>query len=407
MSAQSYMDSYAVLSVDIDTADLQRLRELQLEKQVLRIPSTAQPEEVVRDQIGLHSTDYWTPYISLYSRIGPYDTSALFDKINNSERLFRVNAFRGTIHLVHEEMLAMISKAVSEIMYKRLPPPFRKYSAEKHEYWLQQVEDIMSSGPVSTNKIREELPELKSDLRWILYYGISKCEVIRGASSHARSNRTDYQLLEQAAPAVVDQLTELTVDEAIAQLSQEYVRLFGPVTATDFAWWLPYSKTKSRKLFNDLEHIKRFEIHGEIYFVDEQDLSRMTDENPDISNRVWFLPYEDHFAKAYAPEHRFYVNDNYQDLIYPTYNHENWPINHPSQQRKEVKMRTAGEKRPSIWADGKIVGRWEINDSRDTDLKDIAYNLFDKHLSQDIKQEISEQCAKLHEFINYKLLPIS
>ena len=67
-------------------------------------------------------------------------------------------------------------------------------------------------------------------------------------------------------------------------------------------------------------------------------------------------------------------------------------------------VRATGEVRPTIWLDGRAVGRWEIDD-RD-DLKEVVISLYSKDANREAER-IEEVRAELQEFINRRLIPIS
>ena len=67
-------------------------------------------------------------------------------------------------------------------------------------------------------------------------------------------------------------------------------------------------------------------------------------------------------------------------------------------------MRATGEVRPSIWLDGRVIGRWEIDD--DGNQKKIVLNLYEK-VDRTQSERIEEVRVSLEDFVNQSLLPIS
>jgi hypothetical protein len=67
-------------------------------------------------------------------------------------------------------------------------------------------------------------------------------------------------------------------------------------------------------------------------------------------------------------------------------------------------LRATGEVRPSIWLNGRVIGRWEMDDVGS--FKRIVTSLYSKTTKQ---QEImiEQTRADLEKFINSSLVPIS
>ncbi|MGY5852224.1 MAG: hypothetical protein RTU92_01500, partial [Candidatus Thorarchaeota archaeon] len=62
---------------------LDQLRMNQLRKQRLLGDHELDFYDIAKEQLGLHSTDYWTPYLSVWSRIGDYDAKSVFSSLNS------------------------------------------------------------------------------------------------------------------------------------------------------------------------------------------------------------------------------------------------------------------------------------------------------------------------------------
>ncbi|MFW9794141.1 MAG: hypothetical protein ACFFEE_07565, partial [Candidatus Thorarchaeota archaeon] len=67
----------------------EQLRWNQMRKQFLLDEKASDFCEVAKAQLGLHSTDYWTPYLSVWSRIGDYDAKEMFESIDNGREIVR------------------------------------------------------------------------------------------------------------------------------------------------------------------------------------------------------------------------------------------------------------------------------------------------------------------------------
>ncbi len=74
--------------------------------------------ELIKKHLGLHSTDYLTPYFSLWARIENFDPAQLFDDLNQKQA-FRIWAFRGTLFVVHQENLKIVLGAIEYFLAGR------------------------------------------------------------------------------------------------------------------------------------------------------------------------------------------------------------------------------------------------------------------------------------------------
>jgi hypothetical protein len=69
-----------------------------------------------------------------------------------------------------------------------------------------------------------------------------------------------------------------------------------------------------------------------------------------------------------------------------------------------IAINVSGEIRPTIWLDGEVVGRWELE--KNGKEYRISYRIFQKvHAKYD--NMISERARELEDFVNTRLVPIS
>jgi hypothetical protein len=169
--------------------------------------------------------------------------------------------------------------------------------------------------------------------------------------------------------------------------------MFGPVGFDDLCWWLPVVKTAAKKAVNILGmRIVSFEYAGRECLMDveayEEFLSFKPVESEPVVN---FLPYEDHFAKAYI-NRKWYISCSAAEMISP-------------RERKT----DFGQIRPSIWLNGEIIGRWELEwaDKKKSAMKvKIVGYKKDVSLSIELSNLIEDQKNLLEQFLNDKLVPI-
>ena len=141
----------------------------QLRKQHLLDEKVTNYYEVAETQLGLHSTDYWTPYFSVWARLGDFDAKAMFESLDNGVKLARTHAFRTTLHVMHTDNLSLILSATG-------PSLFRAYRTDKYrkvdqlsdrqiEDMLNRVRELLADGPLQTSELKKAAPDVGDHVR--------------------------------------------------------------------------------------------------------------------------------------------------------------------------------------------------------------------------------------------------
>lgn len=111
-------------------------------------------------------------------------------------------------------------------------------------------------------------------------------------SGGRRGKQFTYALLEERAPQVKD----LTLDEALAELTTRYFSTRGPATLQDYVWWSGLTMTDARR---GLELVKSNficeELNGQMYWFTENSLPRKTK-----TTTAHLLPNYDEYIVAYT-----------------------------------------------------------------------------------------------------------
>jgi len=385
----------------------EQVRWNQLRKQHLLDEKASDFCEVAKAQLGLHSTDYWTPYFSVWARIGNFDAKKMFESINNGKKLVRTHAFRTTLHVIHVDNLSLILSATGPALYKASrDDKFRKVnllSNQEIENMLNRVKEALKDKPLQMSQLKQTIPDVAAHMRSVLVMLMAKGDVVRAKASHARSNLTSYALMNKWIDGLRLKLTD--EDEAITELIERHIERFGPVSIDDIAWWLRITKTAVKislqKLSDNVVHIELPQNEG--YMV-KSDYEIATSLEAPEKDMVWFLPYEDHFLKAFS-NRSAYIGEEIQSKLFPADRRHYWPSNPDAPLLMPSKgVRATGEVRPSIWLNGKVVGRWEIDD--DGEQKKIVASVYLKH-SKVVQDEVEHMRRELEEFVNISLLPIS
>ena len=377
--------------------DLKKLRWYQLHKQ--NLVQQAAPEnyaDLLKDHIGLHSTDYLTPYLSLRARVKDFDPKRLFDDLNHPLNAIRMRAFRGTLFVIHRDNITTIS-AASKIFLAPIIKNFKNFlvkngkDAEAIEKAV--VELISNKNELTVNELKKELPDdmIGENFTYALRYLEFKGVLVRTNHRYITDRVIRYGLRDEWFPMI--KMNETSAEESLKILVLNYIKKFGPVCVDDLSWWLSLTKTATKNLLAELSgHLSPIDFDGQNYFLEKNDYEKFeTIEADDIRPpEVLFLPYEDHFTKAYKIRDWF-LADNITPLV-----SKKGPI-------------FLGQIFPTIWLNGRVIGGWQMNwvDKAKSAMKVEITDIHDeKNHSPKIRQAIEQQRGELEIFINERLVPL-
>ncbi len=364
--------------------------------------------EIAYSQLGLHSTDYWTPYLSVWARIGDYDAREVFESLNCGRKIVRINAFRNTVHVVHLENLPLIIRATGPSLFRQVRriPFLRNLTDKQIESKIDEILQVLKEKPMKIRELKQKLPHFGKEIRWILIMASAMGRVVRASAKSAKSTSTAYSLLEKWVPGF--SLPDIDEDKAISELILRYIATFGPVSLNDIAWWIPTTKTKVKGILQEFSNeIVEYEVIDKTLYAAASDLEFAGSLESLKEPVVWFLPYEDHLAKAFT-DRFWYTDSEILPRLFPRSAQYHWPKGStPKRAMPDTGtsgVNQSGEIRPSIWLDGQIVGRWEFG------VKDehyfVVYDLYADVPSKS-KNIIEEKRQHLEKFVNNKLLPIT
>ncbi|MHA2119304.1 MAG: DNA glycosylase AlkZ-like family protein, partial [Candidatus Thorarchaeota archaeon] len=281
--------------------------------------------EIARTQLGLHSTDYWTPYLSVWARIGDYDAEAVFKSLNRGDRLLRLNAFRTTVHVVHSDNLSLLIHATGLVLNKKIRqhPDIKQLSEKEIESLTESVLAVLEDGPKTMREIKKLVPEQAKQIRPLFHLAATSGKVIRATASHARSSTTAYALLEKWIDGF--HLDDICEDDALNQIIHKYIDRFGPVSIDDISWWLPTTKTRAKAAVEAFgEDAVQIDIAGKTKLMTPSDFDHALSLESPSESVIWFLPYEDHLPKAFI-DRSWYLGDEMRERVFPKLREHYWP----------------------------------------------------------------------------------
>jgi hypothetical protein len=340
--------------MDANPAFLERLRAVRMHQQ----HTAPDFDGLVGASIGLHSTDYATPYLSAWARLPALDADALFDRLNTGNGLFRVNAMRNTVHVILARDLPLVLAATGAAVgavARRSPGLVGRSEAELGAA-VSSLCEALADGPRSTNELKERLPALAPDLRYWMMLAMAQGYVLRADAPHLRSNRTRYVATRERVPGFEPGRVDAV--EARRTLLLRAVDTFGPLTVEDLAWWLPAPKSEVKKVLASAgSTVAKLEVDGATYWFP----AHLADgpSPPREALGAWLLPYEDAFLKGYL-DRAWVLSPGLRPVLFP-FNAAHWapPNGVDPGPGPHGGANVSGEARPSIWWAGRVVGRWE------------------------------------------------
>ena len=354
---------------------------------------------VVGDNLGLHSTDYWSPYVSAWARLPALDAAALYRRLNSGRGLVRINCFRTTVHLVRVEDLPLLVAATGEAAATigRRSPTLRSLSGTEVRAGLDRVCAALADGPRGTNELKAALPDLAANLRDWLRTAMGEGEVIRADAPHARSNRSRYALTRAWVPGYAG--PDRPPADARAEVLRRAVHAFGPLTEADLAWWLPATRAEVKRALASMgTAAAHLDVDGTRYWY----ATPLADvpAPPRAEQGAWLLPYEDGLLKGYQ-ERAWCLEPGLKDVLFP-YNipHYYPPDGVGPPPGPKGGVNNSGEARPSIWWGGRAVGRWEERDGN------VLFRIH-ADVGADATRAIEAELARLEAFLATELGPIS
>ena len=378
--------------------ELAKLRLYQLHKQnLLKKEKKVNYLHVLKDHIGFHSTDYLTPYISLWSRVEDFDPVLLFKAINEKDAV-RLRAMRRTVFVSHKENLPVLLPAICKVLEPH------KQANIKHLIKMGMAEDLPDKiseniiklleekSFLTTRQIKKELSNKYSGdfIRSTITLLEFDCIITRIGQRYITDKTINFGLFSKHYPELKEKTLES--NEAIKTLFLKYLKQFGPACLDDFCWWLPIKKTFAKQLLADLQDkLVELDFNERKYYLLKDDFQKYEAFDYNINEpMINFLPYEDHFPKAYK------IRDWYlSEEVMSELNFEG--------------VMFLGQIRPSIWINGDIKGRWEINW---LDAKKTKAEIILEYIHDDVKKSaklmklIETEQMKLEHFFNDQLIPI-
>ncbi len=344
--------------------------------------------EASLDQVGMHSSDPTTVYLSIRERVDGLSAPDIEESLYGSHpHLHRVLGMRRTLFAVPTALVPILHYGCG-LRYaaaerRRLIGYLEGQGLTRRgDAWLNRVADVTEKtiaehGEISAMELRRLIPELRLTLtfgkgkKWGGKVGISTRVLFllatEGRILRARprgswiSGQYRWTTTEVRIPGGIPKIDPV---EARTRLVEGWLRTYGPGTEADLRWWTGWPLRDVRQALATLETAE-VSVAGGPAFALSDDLSPTPEQSPWVN----LLPSLDSTVMGWR-ERRWYLGDNSSPLFDRN-----------------------GNAGPTIWWNGRVVGGWAH-----TSGGSVAYRLLED-IGSPGREQVDERASALEEWL--------
>ncbi|MCE2526477.1 MAG: AlkZ family DNA glycosylase [Actinomycetia bacterium] len=312
----------------------------------------ASPVEAARDQMGLHTSDPATPFLSSWARVDGLTIPDMETHLYDDPSLFRILGMRRTLFAVSHDLVPLLhhgcALALAAPEQRRLVGYLEAEGiTDDGNRWLEEVgnstvEAIIRRGEALATELREDVPELKQTLtfgrgkKWggkvgvstrVLFLLATQGRIIRGRPRGTwRSGQYRWAAMDSRLPGGIPDVDPAT---ARALIVQRWLRSYGPGTEADLRWWTGWTLRNLRPALASLDLVE-VEVDTGPAWIMADDLQPVPTPAPWAA----LLPGLDPTVMGWRERH-WYLGDRWEGIFDRN-----------------------GNAGPTVWWCGRVVGGW-------------------------------------------------
>jgi hypothetical protein len=312
----------------------------------------ADPVEVARSLVGVHSTDPSSVYLGILARMTGGGLGTVERALYHDRTLIRLMGMRRTVFVASPELAPVIQAACGRSVAAAERRQLLRWLADANlpgdvSSWLAEAEQAALSaldlrGTATAAEIAGDDPRL--GMRLLLADGTSSAGRFSVASrvlallaaegtivrARPRGSWTSHQYRWAPMTAWCRQAPdEWPTADAETELARQWLHAYGPATAADLRWWAGWNATQLRRALSGVQ-LAEVDLDGVPGIVLAED------REPCLAAEPWaaLLPALDSTPMGWSQRHWF-LGDHGPRLFDRT-----------------------GNIGPTLWWDGRIVGGW-------------------------------------------------
>ena len=339
--------------------------------------------EAARQQVGFHTSDPATVFLSAWARVAGITIFDVEDCLYEQPSLFRVLGMRRTLFAVPAELIPLLHHGCAQPLaaaeQRRLVGYLEKEGiTDDGEKWLEGVknatlEAIVRRGEALAMELREDVPHLKQTLtfgegkKWggkvgvstrVLFLLATEGRIVRGRPRGSwLSGQYRWAAMESQLPGGLPDLDPAT---ARTGLVERWLRTYGPGSEADLRWWTGWTLRKLREALGSLD-VAGVEVETGPALVMADDFEPVPSPPPWAA----FLPALDPTVMGWR-ERLWYLGERWDGLFDRN-----------------------GNAGPTIWWCGQVVGGWGQRPNGR-----VVYRLT-KDIGEDAKTQVAERAQAL------------
>src|SRR5947207_5862146 len=321
--------------------------------------------ELIKSIGWIYSPGCSTPYLSLWARITSFKAEDLNRLVFDDHKLVQVETLRGCTMLVPRDQaniaLRIRTRTFTELSKQaRQQMPITDAEMEKLKGAILKS---LHSGPKTSEQLQQMLPpnlirDFGADLKRIgltnsLSLGINLLKEegkVLKQQSKRRLDIMDYSFVLTSSILPEADPFSLRLEEAFAQLADQYFKAEAPARAKDFAWWAGINVTDAIRGGGEIKpKLVPVSVEGtaDEFLISESELDDFFAFEPQ-DFVINFIPYRDTYLKGQREILNRFISSEHADKPF-----SRW------------KGKLINDPLATIIVNGRVVGVWEWSDDGD------------------------------------------